>query len=314
MQSHRPFRFGVAAYGAPTRDAWLGLARRTEALGYSALAINDHLGTEPAPIAAIAAAAQVTTTLRLGCAVFANDFRHPVVFAKEAASLDVLSDGRLELGLGAGWRRADYDPAGLPFDPPGVRVARLAEAVQILKAAFAGGPVDFAGHHYAVRDFELRPMPLQRPHPPLLLGGASRRVLELAAREADIVSLTVKGTREGGLDWSTIAPGATEQKLAWVRQAAGKRFEGIELHLMGIFAAVTATPRDTAAAMLANWKIADGMGVQELLASPHALIGSETKIVEALYGLRERYGISYVSVFQEAMETFAPIVARLSGQ
>src|SRR6476660_1563940 len=141
MQSHRPFRFGVAAYGAPTRDAWLGLARRTEALGYSALAINDHLGTEPAPIAAIAAAAQVTTTLRLGCGVFANDFRHPVVFAKEVASLDVLSDGRLELGMGAGWRRADYDPAGIPFDPPAVRIARLTEAIAILKAAFRDGRV-----------------------------------------------------------------------------------------------------------------------------------------------------------------------------
>src|SRR4051794_33222024 len=125
MHRDRPFRFGVAAHDAPSRDAWLGLARRAEALGYSVLSITDHLGTQPAPIAAIAAAAQVTSTLRLGCAVLANDFRPPVILAKEAASLDVLSDGRLELGLGAGWRRADYDPAGIPFDPPGIRVARL---------------------------------------------------------------------------------------------------------------------------------------------------------------------------------------------
>ena len=314
MHRHRPFRFGVAAYDAASREDWLTLARRAETLGYSTLAINDHLGTQPAPIAAIAAAAQVTTTLRLGCGVFANDFRHPVIFAKEAASLDVLSDGRFELGLGAGWRRADYEPAGLTFDPPGVRVARLSEAVQILKAAFGDAPVDFAGAHYAVRGFSLQPKPVQRPHPPLLIGGAGKRVLSLAAREADIVSLTVKGTAEGGLAWESISPAATAQKVAWVREAAGERRDQLELHLMAIFVAVSDAPADAAAAMLRQWDITDQLGGDELLASPHTLIGSEDQIVETLLALRQRFGISYVSVFQEAMEAFAPIVARLSGQ
>jgi probable F420-dependent oxidoreductase len=311
---HRPFRFGVSAYDAASREAWLTLARRAELLGYSTLAINDHQGTQPAPIAAIAAAAQVTTTLRLGCGVFANDFRHPVIFAKEAASLDVLSDGRFELGLGAGWRRADYEPAGIPFDPPGVRVARLTEAVQILKAAFGDAPVDFTGAHYAVKGFELRPKPVQHPHPPLLIGGAGKRVLMLAAREADIVGLTVKGTAEGGLAWESISPAATAQKVAWVREVAGERTEQPELHLMAIFVAVTDEPRQAAATMLRDWDIADGMSADQLLASPHTLIGAEDQLVEAVRGLRERYGVSYVSVFQEAMEAFAPVVARLSGR
>ena len=314
MHPHQPFRFGVAAYDAASREEWLTLARRAEMLGYSTLAINDHLGTQPAPIAAIAAAAQVTSTLRLGCGVFANDFRHPVIFAKEAASLDVLSDGRFELGLGAGWRRADYEPAGIPFDPPGVRVARLREAVQILKAAFGDEPVDFTGAHYTVRGFELRPKPVQRPHPPLLIGGASKRVLTLAAQEADIVSLSVKGSAEGGLDWDSISAEATAQKLAWVREAAGGRTDRVELHVMAIFVAVTDDPRQAAEAMLRDWDIAGVLTVDQLLASPHALIGSENGIVETLLGLREQFGFSYVSVFQEAMEPFAPIVARLSGQ
>jgi probable F420-dependent oxidoreductase len=314
MRRHRPFRFGVSAYDAASRQDWLTLARRAEALGYSTLAINDHLGTQPAPITAIAAAAQVTTTLRLGCGVFANDFRHPVIFAKEAASLDVLSDGRFELGLGAGWRRADYEPAGLSFDPPGLRVARLSEAVQILKAAFGDAPVDFAGAHYRVKGFELRPKPVQRPHPPLLIGGAGKRVLTLAAREANIASLTVKGTAEGGLDWESISPAATAQKVAWVREAAGERWDRLELHLMAIFVTVTDEPRQAAATMIGDWDITNQLGSDELLASPHALIGPEDEIVETLLALRQRFGISYVSVFQEAMEAFAPIVARLSGQ
>jgi probable F420-dependent oxidoreductase len=314
MHRHRPFRFGVAAYDAASRADWLALTRRAEAFGYSTLAINDHLGTQPAPIAAIAAAAQVTTTLRLGCGVFANDFRHPVIFAKEAASLDVLSDGRFELGLGAGWRRADYEPAGLAFDPPGVRVARLGEAIQILKAAFGDAPVDFTGTHYTVRGFTLRPKPVQRPHPPLLIGGAGKRVLTLAAREANIVSLTVKGTVEGGLDWESISPAATAQKVTWVRDAAGERRDQLELHLMAIFVTVTDEPRQAAATMIGDWDITDQLGSDELLASPHTLIGSEDEIVEMLLALRQRFGIYYVSVFQEAMEAFAPIVARLSDQ
>jgi probable F420-dependent oxidoreductase len=314
MHRHRPFHFGVTAYDAASREDWLTLARRAEILGYSTLAINDHLGTQPAPIAAIAAAAQVTTTLRLGCGVFANDFRHPIIFAKEAASLDVLSDGRFELGLGAGWRRADYEPAGLSFDPPGVRIARLGEAVQVLKAAFGDERVDFAGAHYTVHGFELRPKPVQRPHPPFLIGGAGKRVLTLAAREAGIVSLSVKGSADGGLDWESISLEATREKVAWVREAADGRADRLELHVMAIFVAVTDAPRQAAEAMLRDWDVAEVLTVDRLLASPHALIGSEDGIVETLLGLREQFGISYVSVFQEAMEPFAPIVARLSGQ
>jgi probable F420-dependent oxidoreductase len=246
--------------------------------------------------------------------VLANDFRHPVVLAKEAASLDVLSGGRFEFGLGTGYARADHDQTGIPLDPPGVRVARVAEAVGIIKAAFSGGPVEIAGEHYTVRGFELRPKPVQRPRPPLLIGGGSRRILALAAREADIVGLNVRTTPEGHFDLPSTTPEATAQKVAWVREAAGERFAALELHALAPFVAVTDEPEPAVAAMLADWGLTALWGVELVLASPHALIGTEDQIVGKLLDRRERYGISYVTVCAPAMEAFAPVVARLAGR
>jgi probable F420-dependent oxidoreductase len=314
MTHPRPFRFGVLASGSPSREEWATLARRTEALGYDTLAINEHLDSPLAPIAAIAAAAEVTTRLRVGSCVFANDFRHPVILAKEAASLDVLSDGRFEFGLGTGYSRDDYAQSGIPLDPPGVRVARCAEAVRIIKAAFAGGPVDFAGAHHTVRGFELVPTPVQRPHPPLLLGGGGRRILTLAAQEADIVGINVRATAEGYFDLPSTTPEATAQKVAWVREAAGERFPALELHMLVPFVAVTDEPEPVAAAMLADWGLSELWRVEQLLASPHALIGTEDQIAGWVQERRERYGISYVTVYAPAMEAFAPVVARLAGR
>jgi len=260
------------------------------------------------------AAADATISIRVGSCVFGNDFRHPAVLAKEAASLDVLSGGRLELGLGTGYSRGDYAQPGIPFDPPGVRVARLAEAIRIVKAAFGDQPVSFTGQYYEVRDLDLRPKPVQRPHPPLLVGGGSRRVLALAAREADIVGINVRTTAEGGFDWGSLTPAATDRKVTWVREAARERFGRLELHTLAPFVALTTEPRTAAEAMMPDWGVADRVGVNELLATPHALLGTEDQVVEGLRARRERYGISYVTVFQPAMEVFAPVVARLAGR
>ena len=314
MNQARRFRFGVLASGAPARATWRTQARRAEELGYATFSVGEHLDCQLAPISAILAAAEATTTVRVGSCVFANDFRHPVILAKEVASLDVLSGGRLEFGFGTGYARGDYDQSGIPFDPPGVRVARFAEAVRIVKAAFAGETVHFAGDHYAVRGFDLLPRPVQRPHPPLLIGGGSRGILSLAAREADIVGINVRTTPEGHFDLPSISPEATARKVAWVREAAGERFAAPELHMLAPFVAVTDEPRQAAAEMLQAWGIADGMSVDELMATPHALIGSKEQIVEGLEERRARYGISYVSVFAPDAEAFAPIAARLAGR
>src|SRR3954466_10169006 len=210
----RPFRFGVQVTGPADAAGWVEQARRVEALGYSILTLPDHFTSQLAPLPALAVAAAVTTTLRVGALVHANDYKHPVVLAKELATLDVLSGGRVEIGLGAGWYEPDYRAAGLPFDPPGTRVARLVEGIAVLKAALAGGPCSFAGAHYTVAGYEGWPVPVQRPHPPLLLGGGGRRVLTLAAREADIVGIDGDATTAGE---------AVAEQVAIVRAAAGGR-------------------------------------------------------------------------------------------
>jgi probable F420-dependent oxidoreductase len=313
MDQRRRFRFGILSFGTPTRDEWVSQARRTEELGYATISMADHLFSALAPIAAMQAAVEATTSIRVGSCVFGNDFRHPVVLAKEVASLDMLSGGRLEFGFGTGYWRGDYEQPGIPFDPPGVRVARFAEAVQLVKAAFGDEEVPFSGMYYQVRGLDLQPKPVQRPHPPLLIGGGSRRLLALAAREADIVGINVRTTAEGGFDWDSIAPGATEGKVAWVREAAGERFDGLELHALAPFVAVTDEPRRAAAAILKEWGVTDQMAIDDLLASPHTLIGTEDEIVTGLRERRLRYGISYVTVFAPALELFAPIVRRLTG-
>ena len=320
MHRLRPFRFGVLASGAASRQEWVALARRAEVLGYATVSVDDHFFRELAPIAAMATAAASTTTIRVGCAVFANDLRNPLVLAKEMASLDVLSDGRLELGLGTGYAREDYEWTGIPLDPPGVRVARLAEAVRLVKAFFGPGPVEFAGRYYTVRGLRPLPSPVQRPHPPILIGGGGRRMLELAVREADIVGINVRTTPAGAFDWASVTPAATDQKVAWVRAAAGARWDDLELHTLVPCVAVTDDPRRAAQGFIDRWgtvpgrEMAGALTVDELLASPMALIGSEDRIVEALQERRARWGISYLSVFPSAIEAFAPVVARLAGR
>ena len=280
-------------------------------MGYSALYLPDHFTDQPGVIAALMAAADATTRLRVGSLVFDNDYRHPVVLAKEAATLDLLSDGRLDLGLGAGWLKSDYEQAGMKYDPAGTRIARLEEALEIIKSCFLGKAFSFTGKHYAINNFEATPLPAQKPHPPFLLGGGGRRMLQLAAREAEIVHINYN-LNEGRINQKLVRTGmasATEEKLGWVREAAGDRFDLIELGYTVFLANVT-DDRESVAAMLAPRM---GVEKQDVLEVPHYLIGTLNQIEDDIKARRARYGFSDVTVHGDVADELAPIVERLAG-
>jgi probable F420-dependent oxidoreductase len=306
----RPFRFGVTAPTPSGGTNWAERARRVEQLGYSMLVVPDHFRDHLAPVPALVAAALATTRLRVGSLVFSNDFRHPAVLAKEAATIDVLSGGRFELGLGAGWLREEYDQTGIRFDAPGTRVERLEEAVTIIKGLLAGERVTFAGRHYTIADLEGRPTPVQRPYPPIAIGGGGRRTLTLAAREASIVGLVPRARRDGsGLDLNDLSDAATREKLGWVRAAAGERFDSLEINTL-IQAVAVADQRMAAADQLASrFKVTR----EVVLETVYVALGTIEEICETLRQRRERYGISYLTVFERDMEAFAPVVERLAG-
>lgn len=307
----KPFRFGIQAGGPAEARRWSELARKAEDLGVSTLTVADHLDDQLGPIAALTAAACATTTLRVGALVFCNDYRHPVVLAKEAASIDVLSGGRLELGLGAGWMTTDYEQSGIRLDPPGERIDRMVEAITIITGLFGDGPVDHDGEHYRVTGLEGTPKPVQRPGPPLLIGGGGRRVLRIAARKADIIGINVN--LAGGVIDASVGPDATldatDQKLAWTREAAGDRFDDLELQVRVHIATVT-DDRDALAAVMGP---ALGLSPEAALASPHALAGTVDQIVEQLQERRDRWGISYIGLSAASLDEMAPVIARLAG-
>jgi probable F420-dependent oxidoreductase len=314
MSHPRKFRFAAQLSKAPeaTARSWADQARKAEDLGYSTLLVPDHFGDQLAPVPALMAAADATTALRVGALVFDNDYRHPVVLAKEAATLDLLSGGRLELGLGAGWMRTDYVESGIAYDAPGLRVDRFAEAVAVIAGLLeSDGPFSFSGRHYTVTEHALLPRPVQRPRPPLILGGGGRRVLTIAGQWADIVSINVDlrlGT--GGPETAPNAsPDATRQKVDWVREAAGTRFDDIELNCLIGFAIITDDGQKIADAMAPTFGIAPA----DALHVPVALIGTLDQMVEELQWRREEYGISYFSIEADCWESLAPVVSRLAG-
>ena len=314
MGHDRKFRFAAQVSKGPdgTARSWAEQARRAEDAGYSALLMPDHFGDQLAPVPALAAVAAATTTLRMGSLVFCNDYRHPFVLAKEAATLDVLSEGRLELSLGAGWMRTDYDEAGLPYDHPAVRVARFEEAVKVVQGLLrTNGSFDFHGEYYEVLGHTLTPRPVQQPGPPLIIGGGGKRVLSFAARHADIVSINVN-LREGTGGAETAAdatPERTRQKVAWVKEAAGERFDELELNSLIGFVLVT----DDAASLAAQMAPAFGIQPEDALHVPLALVGTLDEMSEELEWRRSEYGISYWSIESDAWETLAPLVAKLAG-
>ncbi|MGN9845037.1 TIGR03621 family F420-dependent LLM class oxidoreductase [Nonomuraea sp. H19] len=298
----RPFRFGAVVREAESGKAWAEKARRLEGAGFDVLLVPDHLvGPRFAPIAALTAAACATERLRVGTLVFANDFRHPAVLAKEAATLDLLSDGRLEVGIGTGWMARDYAGAGMTLEAPGVRVGRLREAIAVLKGLWGDGPFGFEGEHYRIDGLDQRPKPVQRPHPPLVLGGGGPRVLRLAAEQADVVNIgmRVKGDgsgpdgRDGGLE-------AFLGKLRHVRTAAAGR--SLELGT----SVVQVGERKAEEA----WSAADSSSLDE---TPQVLLGTRGDIVDKLRYWRDQHDISYFVVHNERdLPAFAPVVEELA--
>lgn len=322
MTTVRPFRFAVQATKAKSAAEWRDLARKVEDLGFSTLFLADHyLGPGPAsraasqppqhlaPIAAMATAAAVTETLRVGCRVFCVDYHVPAALAKEAATLDLLSDGRLEFGIGAGWSEPEYRAMGLTFEPAPQRITKLEEVISLVKAHWSGHELDRTGEFVNVTGYAGLPLPVQRPRPPIMIGGGRKRVLSLAAREADIVSIAnvpFVPVNEAGLSPEKEAV----RRLGYVREAAGDRFGHLDIESSPYFTEIT---DDTEAAVA---RVATMLAIEPdgLLDHPNVLIGSPDEIVDRLQACRQAIGVNYVSIQQSQIDSFAPIVAHLSGR
>jgi probable F420-dependent oxidoreductase len=323
MPEH-PFRFAAQLSVSPdgTAAGWAEQARKAEDLGYSTLLMPDHFDEQYAPIPALMAVANATSTLRIGALVHCNDYKHPVVFAKEAATLDLLSEGRLELGMGAGWMRSDYEHAGITYDKPSVRVDRFEEAVTVITGLLENDePFSFDGEHYQIKDLHLQPRPVQQPRPPLTIGGGGKRVLGIAARNADVVSINVN--LQGGAAVAEVVvdatPAQTKKKVQWVKDAAGDRFDDLELNCLIGFVLET----DDKQAIVNAMAPAVNIGSDDALHMPLALVGTKEEMEEELYWRRENYGFSYFSIETyeslfttefAAWEVLGSIVSKLSGQ
>ncbi len=295
----RPFRFSVVAERVGSRDEWITKARRIEDLGYDTLLVPDHLRLDMDPLVAMMCVAD-HTSLRIGSHVFCNDLRNPVILVRAMTTLDVLSGGRVQFGLGCGYDPEDYSGTGIPFDEAGTRVSRFQEALDLIKLYFAKDEVSFSGKYYQVAELKPNPLPVQKPHFPILVGGSGRRVLQIAARRADIISVGGKG-----------GPGATQQKITWIREAAGEqRFREIELGCTVFVVAVTEKPEYTV------HRIAERMNMkqEDVLLHHPILIGTHQEIAETLIERRESYGISAIEIIETHMEAFALVIQLLAGK
>jgi len=306
-----PFRFAVQLSNASSGAAWRELARSIEGLGYSTLFIPDHFGDQFGPLVALTVAAEATTDLRVGSLVFGNDYRHPLVLAKEVATLDLLSEGRVEFGLGAGWMTTDYEQSGIPNDPPGMRISRMAESLAIMKSLWSTGAATLAGEHYAITGAVGAPLPRSRPHPKVIIGGGGRRVLGIAAREADIVGVnpSLAAGYVGPEVLETTTAEYYDQRIAWIREAAGDRFDDLELQVLTFLVQIVPDREDALERLSAML----GVTSEQIDGSPIALVGTIDQIIERLVERRERFGFSYVVVHESEMEAFAPVVAALAG-
>jgi probable F420-dependent oxidoreductase len=319
MNPMHPFRFLTDTSDQLDGPALATFARRAESLGYSALMMPDHLVGQYAPIPLLTAAAMATERLRVGTFVFNNNLRHPAVLAQDLATLDRLSGGRLEIGIGAGWNKPEHDAIGLPFEPVGTRISKLTEAIAVLKGCFGEENFSFAGQHYTITDYDAPPKPVQRPHPPIFIGGGGRRLLTLAGREAQTVGLAPRLTKDAHgtpmLDTRSITLAATEEKIGWVRAAAGERFGDIELNTYPTGGPMVLTSNAKAEAAQRADRLRQRTGVEltvdEVLQSPLTFIGSVKELTRKILDLREHLGIS--SFLFDDMETFAPIVEQLAG-
>ncbi len=311
----RPFRFLADARGIGSVRDLAETARRAEAVGIDTLVVPDHLIPQLSPIPALAVVAAVSDRLRIAAFVHNNDLRHPAVLAQDLASLDVLSEGRLDVAIGAGWNRPEYEAIGMAFDRAPVRQARLAEAITVLRGCFGPERFSFAGEHYTITDHDGQPKPVQRPHPPFLIGGGGRRTLELAAREANIVGLAPRILPNGAPDPRSVTVEGTREKIDWVRAAAGDRFDELELNAYPSMTGISITDDPRAEAQEVADRLAARSGVavtaDELLESPHIFINTVEGFVEKFTRMREELGISSIMVGD--VDELAPVVERLAG-
>lgn len=312
MAEQRPFRFGVLEATIPSPEGLKDAVQRAEALGYATFSFPDHVFAGFAPISALATAAAYTSTIRIGTLTFANDLRNPVMLAREVAAIDSLSGGRLELGIGSGYNLPDYTWTGIPLDPPRVRIDRLVESVGLLKRLFTEDDVHMDGTYYSVQGASIKPRPIQKPRPPFLIGGGGRRVLQFAAREGDIIGIGLKSTPNGAFNWADLSPEAHVQKAQWAREASGDRWGTRDVNILVNVCQVGGDADAYARRVLDAFKAPDTVTVEDILASPYVLVGSEDEIVEKLQRLREMSGVNYVTVRTTVMDAFAPIVERLA--
>jgi probable F420-dependent oxidoreductase len=307
------FHFGVNVRSARSVSEWAEKARKVEELGYEVFNVPDHLTDLMAPFPALVSAAAASPRLRIGTHVLNNDLRHPVLVAREAATVDLLTEGRLQLGIGAGSIRAEYEQAGLDFDRGARRVERLAEAVAIIKRLLSGEALTFAGEHYSITNHAIGPLPVQRPHPPILIGGNGRQLLSLAAREADIVGLSGITFRNGGAappDLSGWRVPSVDERVRLIRETAGEeRFAQLEINVLLQQVIVTNDRRSAAEALSARWP---QLSAEEVVQAPYVLIGTLEQISADLLARRQRWGISGYTVQEPYMEALAPVVAELS--
>lgn len=294
--------------------SWLDTARYAEDQGYSSILIPDHFHHQYGPVTALAAAAAVTTELRVGALVFGNDYRHPVMLSKEMATLDRISEGRCEFGLGAGWMRSDYEQAGLSYDRPGLRIERMVESLTVIRGCWGPGPFDFAGEHYTVSGYDGHPKPWTETGPPVIIGGGGPRMIGVAAEHADIVGITANlGAGEVGVEAiADSMPAAYDRKIARLRECAGSRIDDLEISSLTMNTTVT----DDREGTLNFFAGMFSTSVEEVAQTPALLVGSVPEIVETLQERRERWGFNYVVVQQDGgqgMEQFPGVVAALAG-
>lgn len=305
------FRFALQGSGAASPAAWRDLARKCEDMGYSTLYVPDHLDDQWAPMVACTLAAEATTSLRVGTLVLDNDFRHPVLAAREAATLDVVTGGRFEFGIGAGWLREDYEQSGIPMDRPSVRIARLAESLEIMRSLWRTGTATFSGEHYRVTGAKGLPTPVTPGGPPLVIGGGGRRILTLAGQYADTVSV-VPSLAAGYIGPEVAAEAILDryhERVRWAREAAGDRADELELQCWTATVQVVPNADEIFESLAPIFDLTP----DQLRAAPLALIGSAPEIAETLRKRREELGFSYIVVHEAEMDALAPVIAELAG-
>ena len=307
--SARPFRFGAKSVKASSAKEWTDLARQAEDLGYASFSMDDHFGNQLAPVPALMAAADATSRILVGTHVAGVDFRNPVLFAKECATIDLLSEGRFTLGIGAGWSVKDYAAAGIPQDDAATRIERLGEAVTVMKGLWSEGPFSFEGRHYQIAENEGIPKP--GSHIPVMIGGGGPKILSLAAQQADIVGINPKivGRSINPRSMATTAADTMDEKVAWVRQAAGDRLDDLEFQLQVFVTVVTDDPQSVAEKLSGAF----GLPPEVILAAPFYQVGTVEQITEDIQAIRERWGINYILFQNDGLVPMGPVVAKLSG-